>query len=195
MTSQIADRVIYRGEKYELLWGNFLEQFINQKYNLRQNTTATTSNCWRGYVAEYTVESAHLYLTELHVFGMGKPFLEIDGKTPIQIFDKSSRKDRKRGMEPLIYSHWVTYGKIQERLNCTGSLVIGNGYDGEMWFYPHRCKKLFRLSIQNGQPKQVTDFSQEAAELRQSINLEVYPNKEEREFIENFRKKVFNLEQ
>jgi hypothetical protein len=192
MTAQITDRVVCLNERYELIWDGCLVPYINERYQLNLLIGGLTTSCYRGYVAEYEIRTAHLYLCSLELFGMFDPRPKIAGIVGEDVFYKPKNKKR----EP-INSHWVKFSLLQERIDVSGYVVLAQtmkGYEDYMDFaslHPHVCKRLLGITFVKGQPKQVEDFSQEAAEIRNQVPLLLHEaTKVESECINKFSKKV-----
>ena len=69
MTVQIAEKLIYNGQKYDL-HTEPLKSYLYKHPIERLNRTQTifSTNCWRGYVGHWAIEDNKLYLVELHSF-------------------------------------------------------------------------------------------------------------------------------
>lgn len=194
MTTQITDSVRYLDESYKLIWDGCLVPSIRKRYNLYQLIGGETTECYRGYVAEYEIQNAHLYLCSLQIFAMFHPYPLIAGVAGEDVFYKA--KNRKR--EP-INSGWVKFSPLQERIDVSGYLLLGQGMKGyevymqEAAYYPHACKKLLGITLVNGQPKLVEDFSQEAADIRQQVPKPYLLDENDRHLVGAFSKKVMKI--
>jgi hypothetical protein len=197
MTKQATDRVVYLQEKYELIWNNNLEWYIRERYQLDKLIGGFSTD--RDWGAEYEIRTAHLYLCALHIFQMFNPYPKIAGVVGEESYYRISRKVRKHDPKKERYgtTGWVTFRPLKERIEFSGYLVLGQclkGYEDYMDFLsPHSCKKLLGITFVKGQPKQIEDFSQEAAEIRNQLTERYGTNPFERELIHTFSRKVSKL--
>jgi hypothetical protein len=76
MTAQIADSVVYQNRWYDLAGFNGLGLFDPVGEGLRVHAMST--GCWRGYICEFTVEDACLFLSGLEL-GLTEPPGELFG--------------------------------------------------------------------------------------------------------------------
>jgi hypothetical protein len=125
---------------------------------------------------------------------MFKPYPKIAGVVGEEVFYKA--KNRKR--EPL-NSGWVRFSPLLERIEFSGYLVLAQGmkgYEDYMDFaslHPHVCKKLLGITFVKGQPKQVEDFSQEAASIRQQVPKSYLLDENDRDLVSTFSRKVMKV--
>jgi hypothetical protein len=63
MTSQVADKIIIKGVSY-YLFTNPLDEYWTKK-NPKPEVRATTTSCWRGYIATWEISDGSLYLIDI----------------------------------------------------------------------------------------------------------------------------------
>lgn len=86
MTTQLSDRILYRGEVFDLLSSPF------SPYEHGLFPGADSSDCWRGYVAHYAIRDDRLLLTYL---SLAEP------EQPLMLDDQGSRVSSPAGYPPL----------------------------------------------------------------------------------------------
>lgn len=150
MTKQSSDYIYWLGEKYPIIFDNFLESYLRNILKIDSRGYITT--WYRGYYAKYEVKTGQLYLIDLEAYAMSKPYPYLDGKQP----------------EEIVSDNWVKYSDLNQRLFGTGYLVIAKGYIGTGdQFLLHRYEKLIRFDFVKGKPK-IFDLSKKALELRKA---------------------------
>ena len=65
MTRQIAEKLIYNGQKYELHTEPLRPYFYEHPIERSSRTLIESTDCWRGYVGHWAIEADKLYLVEL----------------------------------------------------------------------------------------------------------------------------------
>lgn len=65
MTRQIAEKLIYNGQKYELHTEPLRPYFYEHPIERSSRTLIERTDCWRGYVGHWAIEADKLYLVEL----------------------------------------------------------------------------------------------------------------------------------
>ena len=65
MTRQIAEKIIYNGQKYELHTEPLRPYFYEHPIERSSRTLIESTDCWRGYVGHWAIEADKLYLVEL----------------------------------------------------------------------------------------------------------------------------------
>lgn len=65
MTRQIAEKLIYNGQKYELHTEPLRPYFYEHPIERSSRTLIESTDCWRGYVGHWAIEDDKLYLVEL----------------------------------------------------------------------------------------------------------------------------------
>jgi hypothetical protein len=107
MTAQIADSVVYQNRWYDLAGFNGLGLFDPVEEGLRVHAMST--GCWRGYICEFTVEDAGLFLTGLEL-GLTEP--------PGELFGARLRR-----------GNWgAEYSPIRVRQPYDGGLLLAAGF-------------------------------------------------------------------
>lgn len=66
MTRQIAEKIIYNGQKYELHTEPLRPYFYEHPIERSSRTLIESTDCWRGYVGHWAIEADKLYLVELN---------------------------------------------------------------------------------------------------------------------------------
>lgn len=66
MTRQIAEKLIYNGQKYELHTEPLRPYFYEHPIERSSRTFIKRTDCWRGYVGHWAIEADKLYLVELN---------------------------------------------------------------------------------------------------------------------------------
>ena len=65
MTVQIAEKLIYDGQTYELHTEPLRSYLYKHPIERISDTYIVSTNCWRGYVGHWSIEDDKLYLVEL----------------------------------------------------------------------------------------------------------------------------------
>ena len=65
MTRQIAEKLTYNGQKYELHTEPLRPYFYEHPIERSSRTLIESTDCWRGYVGHWAIEADKLYLVEL----------------------------------------------------------------------------------------------------------------------------------
>jgi len=174
VTKQAYDYLTWRGEKYQVIRENFLEPYLLENYPIRPNKTGGTTDLYRGYIAELEVKDAQLYLTNLDVYFMDKPYPDLGNNAP-------------EGIGEI-----ARYEGMTERIYGTGLIVIAQDFIGHWDGFGnlHRFRKLIRFDFENGQPKQIRDFSSEAEKLRKPYIKYLHPTRKEVEETSGFSQKI-----
>ena len=68
MTRQIAEKLAYNGQTYELHTEPLRSYLYEHPIERTSDTYIVRSNCWRGYVGHWAIEDDKLYLVELDYF-------------------------------------------------------------------------------------------------------------------------------
>src|SRR5262249_37407997 len=151
MTEQVADFLVFEGNKYEVLGDSSGQLPLLKKYNLTPSSFST--GCWRGYIAHYAIMDNSLFLKYLYVFDVSQNYPAIAHIAP-----------------RIDVGNCAEYEHLHEKMNVTTSLVIGR--DAVSWNdfrYPTDYKTVLRLNFVKGDLQSVEDISIQAALLRQKI--------------------------
>lgn len=73
MTRQIAEKLAYNGQKYELHTEPLSLYLDKHPIERTGDTYIVSTACWRGYVGHWTIEDDKLYLVELDDFDVFRP--------------------------------------------------------------------------------------------------------------------------
>jgi len=65
-TSQMADKIIYKGQEYSLNT-NPLEKFFEKKPDLRPKSDIMSTALWRGYIGTFEIEDNQLFVKDIVV--------------------------------------------------------------------------------------------------------------------------------
>ena len=68
MTRQIAEKLTYNGQKYEMHTKPLSPYLAEHPIELSGRTRIESTGCWRGYVGHWAIEDDKLYLIELDSF-------------------------------------------------------------------------------------------------------------------------------
>jgi hypothetical protein len=154
MTRQAADLVFYKGEEYEFLGDSSGQLPMLKQFGLTVGVVST--DCYRGYIAEYAVDDDHFYLTRLSVQDANDNYPEIGGVKPAI----------KRGELPV-------YEGLSEPITIDGAIVIGKDFPDDWQGFdiraPHDYIVVLKLTVKRGIVQSVTDISQQAAAIRSEL--------------------------
>ena len=73
MTRQIAEKLTYNGQKYEMHTKPLSPYLYEHPIELFGRTHIESTGCWRGYVGHWVIEDGRLYLVELDDFDVFRP--------------------------------------------------------------------------------------------------------------------------
>ncbi len=119
MTTQVVDKITYRGQQYILIGISKHKLFNPNDYGFKLRSLSTA--CYRGWHAKYAIVDDTLFLEELVVTGVVDSFSVIHGIAP-QVEKKRVSKD---GLGQGKYTF------TQYKLDYAGDLDIGK-YDGKL---------------------------------------------------------------
>ena len=149
MTAQIADTVLYQGERYHLVGGGPL-------YDPRQDgmePSMFSTACWRGYICTFAVTGNGLLLHELTLHVAGGAFRPING------------------VRPHAEGGRATYRDLNLALAHSGELLLGAEplpawYTHMGYPQPHGYATVIALAFEGGRLIEVRDLSADMAALR-----------------------------
>ena len=118
MTEQIGDIFIRRGKRYEGNRYNSLYFPLDCVDTFKIKTRPWSSNCWRGYVAEYDISNNEMILKNLDISGL-KPFPKINNSKPKYI--KNTIFSRTKS---------VRYENINMKIPFTGEIYLNRELTG-----------------------------------------------------------------
>jgi hypothetical protein len=193
MTWATPHSIIYLDEEYELdsIQGRRVIDYVSRRYEIEKHWNIANTAITHNYYGKFEIQSNQLYLTELNI-SADKCDLKIGNISGETIFYRFKRRGTSDEYEE--FPHVVRYSPIKELLEVSSYIVIVQYLDGRPFpppYYPHQYKKVIGFQLEEGQVKQVDDYSQEAESIRLKFD-EAQSSKEEKlEIAEEFRKKVF----
>jgi hypothetical protein len=149
MTSQIADSVVFQGDRYELIgiFGGVLA--YPEQFGMKPMMTQT--NCYRGFYATYELTDKSLFLRELSICVNNGNYKPIGGVMPVK--DKVPRKT-------------YVYHGLNEIMTFSGRIRLAKNFFSE--FYIHMgyqkasaYETVLDITLTDGQVVQIKDRSQE----------------------------------
>jgi hypothetical protein len=165
MTAQIDDKFIYKGKSYSVSAVENPDKFFDFQY-LGIAPEAESTACWRGYVAEFSIDEKQLVLKNLSTNNG-------NGKSPIPVIN---------GTEPLIvkpkglvheYSAWrnLLYKNVNLPLHYSGAVLITDQFIEERYVHmgfqsPLSYEVVIELIFDNGIFNEENNLSNIAAVKR-----------------------------
>jgi hypothetical protein len=150
MTAQISDHVVYQGQHYTLVEDDGSGLFEPSAHGLQVRMMTTA--CHRGYVCEYAVEDAQLFLT----------FVQIGSSAPPEELFGAPLHDAGIAAQ---------YGPLRVPQGFSGRLLLGAGFIHEL--YEHighhaawKYSTVLELMFSGGQLEAVSDQSEAMAQER-----------------------------
>jgi hypothetical protein len=185
MTRQVANLIIYEGEKYELLGDSTGRLPMVKQYGMQPQSWSTGHQY--GYVAEYAIVNQQLILTSLMINDAAGHYPEIGG------------------IRPVVKGHYgvPVYELLSEPMPISGAITVGKG-EPEKWFSAdirsvHDYVDALRITLRDGIIQSVEDISEPATAIRRAMQKIIKEREEQPGFplVEaNFRleewKKLFD---
>jgi hypothetical protein len=156
LTKQAADRLLYKGEEYELLGDTSRQLPLLQTYGVEPGAYGT--GCYKGYVANYALVENGLFLIRLMIADVNNHYPEIGGVEPK--FDQFFP---------------ATYDDLKVAMHVDSLITIGTDKP-DNWLhadirYPHDYACVLRLELRGGIAQQVEDISAQAASIRREMQV------------------------
>lgn len=152
MTSQVTDRVKYKGKNYELIGSSRGELLFNIfKYGL--NPTMMHTACYRGFFCEYELTEEGLFLQKLTFYDESKKYPEING------------------IKPKIKEYEAVYNGLKLKIRLSGRFRIARGFIQKYYIHMgYQKASAFRsvtdFELSRGRVTGIKDRSAEAKKLR-----------------------------
>lgn len=181
MSAQIMDSLENQKNTYDII---HVEG--GQLYDIKQSGVKVTLHpmCWRGYFGEYMLREKQLYLHNL--------FVHSDEKCPsVNNVTVSNRLG--------ILSDFKHYGRVDIRMDFTGSLIIAKDYLKD-YYDCMGCQNAIlyetveELILNNGVVTDKVDYSSKIKEIREEYGNSRYSEEQKNE-IEKKVKKLFYQKQ
>ncbi|MFW9922381.1 MAG: hypothetical protein ACFFDW_03730 [Candidatus Thorarchaeota archaeon] len=156
MTAQIPDRVMYNGERYDLIGIKGSELFYPEAYGLKLIMAGTA--CYNGYILTFKCDNDEFILDELLIRTQEEP-VEIN----------NIRAEKYEGNWAPMFSHH--YSNLQLKRNFTGEIIIAREFIEEMYVHmgyqsPRAFRQVYRLKIIEDKIMEVIDLSKTMEEKR-----------------------------
>lgn len=154
MIHHSADYVSYQEEQYELLGGNFSQQFFDS-YSITPTPIMIGMSNYRGYVVRYSIDDEVVDLKYLYVNDLCNMYPQIGNRMP-------KIDARQCGL----------YDNLHVKLSIDGLMVIGKDMTSRFLsaHYVHHYRTVFRIEFEQGKLSSWDDISVKAALIRQQID-------------------------
>lgn len=168
MTAQIGDRFKYEGVNYTTVARTAALNFHPMDYGILPRSICTA--CWGGFFCEYSIKNDQLMLDNLFINSADDKYPEINGVLP--------SVNTRTGEREEYFGHKV-YRGLKLNFPYTGKILAGNGHISK--YYIHMgyqrawsYERLIEFEFENGKLISATDRSEDAAKLREIIDVHGY---------------------
>lgn len=173
MTAQLHDKVIYQSDDFDLVGVKDGKLPIPKDYGLQP--VGGYSNCDRGYIMTYLVNTARLYLSQLWIDLL---IPTKDGKTWRPINNVEAEIHYSKMWGGTLREGGKQYNDIQLAVDFTGGILIARDFDGGGHAHygfakPFQYDTVIELMFRQGQLVQEIDRSVESVQWREAFTQQI----------------------
>ena len=178
MTAQSPDKYYYNGEEYFEYAHQGEELFDPRTYGFDPRSTCTA--CYRGFICEYEIADKQLFLKNLLITTGSDCYPDLNGvSVSIRGYEEVGLifKRKKPIYDTSIYDfNMKKYKNVNLPLMYTGKSIVGQNFLREYYVHspiqiPFTYEKLLELSFEKGKLIEVVDFSEDARNIREQVDL------------------------
>ena len=197
MTVQIGDIYKYNGRDYSCIERT---GYVFNPYDYGLQPSRICSDCMRGYWCEYEITNNRIMLQSLHIHDADEiyPTINYVSISSKDHMPASAQTDEGLDSTEIPFSYeYETYEHLGLLLPYTGKLLLGIPFLQYSYFYhSSECKELLCFEFDNGELKNVEDYSETAHTLHKAykkFGLREFADDEElyEKLPEGFRKNIW----